>query len=240
MCNDITSEIGTMNRRHHILGAGLGIAATLLASPAWAQRGDDDGEFVILQARYGTERNHIDVTDRLREIARRDRRVRLTNDLLGTDPAPGRDKTLRIFARDRQGRERTFDYPESAWIDGGQFVGWAGGSWGDKNYNGGWAGNPYRDRDAHDDGQFVILRAVYGTPGHEADVTSRLRDLARHDQRFRMGNDTFGLDPDPGRTKHLRIVARDPRGQERSFEYTEGAWVDGTQFTGWGRGDWGR
>ena len=57
-----------MNRRHHLLGTGLGLAATLLAGaslPALAQHGGDDGEFVILQARYGTERNHIDVTDRL-------------------------------------------------------------------------------------------------------------------------------------------------------------------------------
>jgi hypothetical protein len=234
-----TLETAIMNRRHHILG--LGLTASVLAgltAPAWAQRGEDDGEFVILQARYGTERNHIDVTDRLREIARRDRRVRLTNDLFGTDPAPNRDKTLRIFARDRQGRERTFDYPERAWIDGMQFTAWGAGSWGDKTYNGGWTGNPYRDN-AQDDGQFNILSASYGTPGHEVDVTGRLRDLARRDQRVRMGNDTFGVDPDPGRVKRLRIVARDRSGQERSFEYTEGNWIDGAQFSGWGRGDWG-
>lgn len=231
-----------MKRRLYVLGAGAGLATTLLAgvaTPALAQRdNNDDGEFVILQARYGTERNHVDVTERLREIARRDRRVKLTNELLGTDPAPGRDKTLRIFARDRQGRERQFDYPEYAWIDGMQFVGWSSGRWGEPGYNGGWAGNPYRD--GHDDGGYTILRASYGTPGREVDVTGRLRELARRDARFRMGNDTFGVDPDPGRTKRLHIIARDPRGQERSFEYTEGSTVDGAQFTGWSRGDWGR
>ena len=230
-----------MNRRHHILG--LGLAASVLAglaTPALAQRGDDEGEFVILQARYGTERNHIDVTDRLKQIARRDRRVRLTNDLFGVDPDPNRDKTLRIFARDRQGRERRFDYPEHAWIDGGQFLAWSEGRWGEQGYNGGWAGNPYRDRDGGDmggagAGQLTILGAFYGTPGREAEVTGRLRELARRDTRFRMGNDTFGTDPDPGHVKRLRIVARDPSGQERSFEYPEGSWVDGAQFSGWGR-----
>ena len=229
-----------MNRRHYVLGAGLGLATSLvagLAAPAWAQRGEDDGEFVILQARYGTERNHVDVTDRLREVARRDRRVRLTNDLFGVDPDPGRDKTLRIFARDRDGRERRFDYPERAWIDGGQFAAWAGGRWGEPNYNGGWAGNPYRNgrESGRDEGQFTILQASYGTPGHDVDVTMRLRELARRDQRFQMGNDTFGVDPDPGRTKRLLIVARDRSGQERNFEYVERSWVDGAQFVGWGR-----
>lgn len=231
-----------MIRRHYVMGAGLGLATSVLAGfavPALAQRGDDDGEFIILQARYGTDRNHIDVTDRLRELARRDRRVRLTNDLFGVDPDPGRDKMLRIYARDRQGRERRFDYPERAWIDGMQFLGWGAGRWGEPNYNGGWAGNPHRDRDNQDEGQFTILYASYGTPGREIDVTPRLRELARRDQRFRMGNDTFGTDPDPGRGKRLLIVARDARGQEQNFEYPENSWVDGAQFKGWGRGDWG-
>lgn len=230
-----------MQRRHYVLGAGLGLATTLMAgmaAPAWAQRGDDDGEFIILQARYGTDRNHADVTDRLREIARRDRRVRLTNDLFGVDPDPGRDKMLRIYARDRQGRERRFEYPERAWIDGMQFVGWSEGRWGEQGWSGGWNGNPHRDR--NEDGQFTILSASYGNPGREVDVTGRLRELARRDQRFRMGNDTFGVDPDPGRGKRLRIITRDARGQERAFEYAEGSWVDGAQFVGWGRGDWGR
>lgn len=230
-----------MQRRFYVLGAGAGLATSLLAgiaTPALAQRGEDDGEFVILQARYGTDRNHVDVTERLRELARRDRRVRLTNDLFGVDPEPGRDKMLRIYARDRDGRERRFEYPERAWIDGMQFVGWASGRWGEPNWNGGWAGNPYRD--GRDDGQYRILQATYGTPGREVDVTRQLRDLARSDQRFRMGNDTFGVDPDPGHAKRLRILARAPGGQERAFEYAEGSWVDGAVFASWNRGDWGR
>ena len=52
------------------------------AGPA-AARDDDEGEFVILHARYGTEANHADVTDRLRELARRDRSFRLENDEIG-------------------------------------------------------------------------------------------------------------------------------------------------------------
>lgn len=231
-----------MKRRLWTLGLG---AASLLATmplPALAQRerGDgDDGEFVILQARYGTEQNHVDVTDRLRELARQDRRVRLTNDLFGIDPDPGRKKTLRLFTRDRAGAERSFDFREGSDIDGAQFIGWGGGRWGEPDWNGGWQGRRPPRADARDDGEFTIQYATYGTSRRQADVTAALRELARRDQRFRTGNDSFGVDPDPGRKKLLHIVARDRRGQERSFEYAEGAWVDGAQFVGWSRGDWG-
>jgi hypothetical protein len=70
-------------------------------------------------------------------------------------------------------------------------------------------------------------------------VTGRLRDLARQDRSFRMGNDTFGTDPDPGHVKMLRIYARGRDGQTRVFDYPENGVVDGSQFSGWGRGSFG-
>lgn len=229
-----------MQRRPLLLGLG----SSLLSGFALTARAEDDGDFVILHARYGTERSHVDVTGRLRELARRDRRFKLENELFGVDPDPGRTKTLRIFARDRSGRERTFEYREYDWIDGAQFIGWGRGNWGDGSPRG-WQGAEERweerREDRHDDGEFTILYATYGTGRREVDVTDRLRDLARRDVRFRLGNDTFGgLDPDPGQTKVLRIVARDRMGQQRSFEYREHATVDGNQFIGWSRGEWGR
>jgi hypothetical protein len=90
-----------------------------------------------------------------------------------------------------------------------------------------------------DSGQYVILSAQYGTARQHVDVTNRLKELARQDRTFRMGNSTFAVDPDPGQVKSLRIYARVPNGQERMFEYREGSVVDGNLFTGWGRGDWG-
>jgi hypothetical protein len=92
----------------------------------------------------------------------------------------------------------------------------------------------------YDAGQYVILSAQYGTANRHVDVTNRLKELARADRVFRMGNSTFGVDPDPGQMKVLRIYARGPNGQERMFEYREGSTVDGSLFRGWGRGDWGR
>lgn len=91
-----------------------------------------------------------------------------------------------------------------------------------------------------DSGQYAIEAAQYGTAAHHIDVTARLRELARQDRTFRMGNSTFGSDPDPGHVKTLRIYTRGPRGEERMFEYREGSTVDGSMFRGWGGGDWGR
>jgi hypothetical protein len=231
-----------MQRRSLLLTLGT----ALMASASLTAHADDDGDFVILHARYGTENAHVDVTGRLRELARSDRRFRLENDLFGVDPAQGRTKTLRIFARDRNGREQTFEYREHDWIDGARFIGWGGGNWGNGGERGWHGGNDRRDDrngrndDRHDDGQYSIQYATYGTGRREVDVTDRLRELARRDLRFRLGNDTFGgLDPDPGQTKVLRIVARDGNGQQRTFEYREYSTVDGNLFVGWSRGDWG-
>jgi hypothetical protein len=92
---------------------------------------------------------------------------------------------------------------------------------------------------SQDAGQYVILNAQYGTALHHIDVTARLRELARQDRTFRMGNSTFGTDPDPGVVKELRIYTRGPNGQERVFTYREGSTVDGSMFRGWGTGTWG-
>ena len=229
-----------MQRRH----LTLGLASALLGALALPARAEDEGEFVILHARYGTENGHVDVTGRLRDLARQDRRFRLTNDLFGgVDPDPGRQKTLRIFARDRQGQERQFEYRERDWVEGAQFIGWGGGNWGDAGGSRGWHGDRNergeRREEGRDSGEFTILYATYGASGRDVDVTDRLRELARRDQQFRLTNDVFGVDPLPGQTKILRIVARDRAGQQRSFDYREYQTVDGNQFVGWGRGDWG-
>jgi hypothetical protein len=198
-------------------------------------RNDDEGEFVILSAQYGTERRHVDVTDRLKELARADRQFRMGNSSFGLDPDHGVVKTLRIFARGPNGREQMFEYREGGVVDGAQFRGWGRGDWGAGGWSGNWKGGGY----GGDAGQFVILSAQYGTERRHVDVTNRLKELARTDQSFRMGNRSFGVDPDPGVVKVLRIYARGPNRRERMFEYREGSIVDGAQFRSWGRGDWG-
>jgi hypothetical protein len=86
-----------------LLLLALGLVASASAQPR------DEGEYQILQALYGTARHNIDVTPRLRELARSDRAVRMGNDTFGTDPDPGQPKTLRIYARSRDGQTRVFD-----------------------------------------------------------------------------------------------------------------------------------
>jgi hypothetical protein len=199
--------------------------------------GGDSGGYAILHAEYGTERNHVDVTDRLRELARADRSFRMGNSTFGVDPDPGYIKMLRIYTRGPDGRDRMFEYSESSTIDGSQFTGWGEGNWGQQGWNGGWEGGGFREN--RDSGAYTILHAEYGTERNHVDVTDRLRELARADLTFRMGNSTFGVDPDPGYIKALRIYARGPDGRERMFEYRESSTVDGSQFRAWGRGDWG-
>ncbi len=218
-------------RRRVIGGLGSFLTTLVLAPlvPVWARGGDD---YRIQRATYGTPDRNVDVTQRLRELARRDERFVLKNETFGVDPAEHRVKTLRIYATDANGRSRTFEYTEGSWVDGSQFSGWGGGDWG-QGGGGDWNNNN-NNRD-----EYKILRAQYGTSERNIDVTQRLRELARDDQRFRLRNETFGSDPHPGRPKTLRIYARSPSGRTRTFEYAEGSWVDGAQFSGWGGGNWG-
>jgi hypothetical protein len=191
------------------------VLASILTLPAIAQ------QFNIQSADYGFGKQRVDVTQRLRELARANATFRMGNSTFGIDPSPGNVKTLRIHARGPNGRNRLFEYREGSIVDGKMFTGWGGGQW----------GNP--------GGDFVILRALYGTAHRNIDVTQRLRELARTNTFFRMGNSTFGVDPVPGRVKTLRIFARGPRGANQMFEYREGSVVDGSKFSGWGGGNWG-
>jgi len=202
----------------------VALALLLPAATAAAQQPERDaGEYVILSAQYGTERHHVDVTQRLREVARRDKVIQAGNEAFGIDPEPGTVKNLRIIARGPGGRERTFDYREGSRVDGAMFRGWSKGEWGNGHA---------------DEGEFLILSAQYGTEQRHVDVTRRLKELAGADRTFRMGNASFGVDPDFGKLKVLRIYARGADGRERMFEYVEGGLVDGALFRGWSKGEW--
>jgi len=222
-------------------------------NPVLAQR--DDGDYLILQARYGTAESNVDVTQTLKDLARRDVTFRMGNRSFGIDPHPNRVKTLRIYAKGQRGETRVFEYREGSLVDGNLFRGWRGGNWGrDGDYSGAWDQRHERDSDKYgdrggdrsgdrnnraDDGEFLILNARYGTAESNVDVADRLKELARSDRHFRMGNRTFGIDPHPNRIKMLKIFTRGPRGEMRTFEYSEGSVVDGTLFKGWSRGSWG-
>jgi len=211
----------------------MALSLMLLGSVV-AQGPRDEGEYVILSAQYGTEYHHVDVTGRLKELARRDRTFRVNHHSMGGDPDKGHEKVLRIYARGPNGEERMFEYVVGSEVDGRLFRAWDRGEWG----NGGWSGN-WNGGGRVDEGEFLILSAQYGSERRHMDVTERLREMARSDQRFRLDFRDFGRDPDEGHAKALRIFARGPNGQERMFEYVDGSVIDGAQFRGWGRGEWG-
>ena len=91
-----------------------------------------------------------------------------------------------------------------------------------------------------DSGQYVILSAQYGTARRHVDVSNRLKELARQDRIFRMGNSTFGVDPDPGQVKALRIYARGPDGRERMFEVPGQVLPPGTYVFKRAHSEWDR
>jgi hypothetical protein len=201
----------------------------------------DEGQYLILSAHYGNEHNHVDVTNRLKELARADRPFQVNNESMAADPARGEAKMLRVFARGPNGQERSFDFPDNSTFDGRQFRAWGRGEWGDEHWNGGWNGRAEMrgNGGGGDEGQFVILSAQYGTKRRHIDVTNQLREMARRDISVRLDYKTFGEDPARGHAKVLRIYARGPNGHERMFEYQDNSIIDGTQFRGWGRGEWG-
>jgi hypothetical protein len=185
-------------------------------------------QYEILRADYGAGNQRRDVTVAFRQAVCSQPRFRMGNSTFGFDPAPGLKKSLRVYVRGPRGQQTTQEFPESSTIDGTQY-----------NCRGGGGGMrppvmpPNR-------GQYTIMNAAYGTDRRNVDVTNRLRDLASRNTTFRMGNSTFGVDPDPGRIKMLRIYARASSGQRRMFEYREGSTIDGSMFTGWRNGNWGR
>lgn len=214
----------------------------LLVGTGVGQMGGDAGQYVILNAQYGNEYNHVDVTERLRMLAREDKTFRVSHNSMAADPAPGHSKALRVFARGPNGQERFFDFRDGSVFDGGQFSGWRRGEWAAEHWEGGWNGRTNVGEgggENHGGGEYRILTAQYGSERHHVDVTHQLREMARHDVRFRLNYATFGVDPDEGHAKALRIFARGPEGRERMFEYRDNSFIDGSQFRGWGSGEWG-
>lgn len=214
------------------------LALTPTLGVAQLNRNRDQGQYEIVQATYGTARNNVDVTARLRDLARGDSTFVMRNSAFGVDPDPNRVKTLRIYARDASGQNRVFEYADGARVDGSVFTGWNNGNWGSNGSNNRLE-NERRGSNS-DEGRYEIIQARYGTAGRNIDVTNRLRQLARQDRTFRMDNSTFGVDPDQGVPKTLRIFAQDPNGRERMFEYSEGSTIDGSVFIGWNGGNFAR
>jgi hypothetical protein len=181
----------------------------LIAASAAAQYGNsDEGQYQILQASYGTANHNVDVTARLKELARQDRTFRMGNSTFGVDPDEGRVKTLRIYTRGPGGANRMFEYREGSVVDGSQFVGWGSGNWGQGGWSGGWgdSGSGGNWNKGIPNARLNITKAMYGAGNRQRDVTDRLRSLTRDGRLdITVNNDTLGIDPAPGSRKTLWV-----------------------------------
>jgi hypothetical protein len=189
----------------------LAIGASILSTGVGAQ---EEG-WQIVRAEYG-HRNHVtDVTDILKDLVGRggvNGRVAVNNQTMGGDPAPGRDKALRIIARNRRNEEREFNYIEGGFVEARMF----------NVRRDDWDDRPRGDRDQDDRSDLRIIRGYYGVQGRTAIVTDLLRSRVRDGAlSFVVTNSALGVDPAPGADKVLIVVYR-YQGNETAAAVREG------------------
>jgi hypothetical protein len=189
------------------------IGATLFTAGVGAQ---EEG-WQILRADYGFKNQRNDVTDILKDLIERggvNGRVAVNNQTMGGDPAVGKDKALRIFARNRRNEERQFDYNEGGFVEARMFN-VRHEDWDDRLAN-------YGNRDRDDWNSLKIIRAYYGVQGRTVNVTevlqSRIRDGVLS---FVVTNSALRGDPAIGADKILIVVYR-YQGKESATAVNEG------------------
>jgi hypothetical protein len=179
--------------------------------------GAQDDDWQIVRADYGFKNQRSEVTDILKDLVARggvNGRVAVNNQTMGGDPAVGKDKSLRIFAKNRRNEEREFSFNEGTLVDVRMFA-VRHDDWDDRPSN-------YGSREQQDSNGLRIMRAYYGVQGRTADVTDLLRGRAREGVlTFVVSNNALGGDPVPGADKVLIVVYR-YRGQETATAIREG------------------
>src|SRR5438309_11895665 len=191
------------------------IGATLFTAGVGAQ---EEG-WKILRADYGFKNQRSDVSDILKDLIERggvNGRVAVNNQTMGGDPAVGRDKSLRIFARNRRNEEREFNYKEGGFVDVRLFeVRRDRDDWDDRGGN-------YGGRDRDDWNGLRIMRAYYGIDGPTINVTELLRSRVRDGAiNFVVSNSAQGGDPAVVADQFLIVIYR-YKGQEAATFVREG------------------
>ena len=201
------------------------IAATLFTAGVGAQ---EEG-WQILRADYGFKNQRNDVTDILKDLIERggvNGRVAVNNQTMGGDPAVGKDKSLRIFARNRRNEERQFDYNEGGFVEVRMFN-VRHDDWDDRPANYGDHDRDarpahYGDRGREDWNSLTIIRGYYGVQGRTVNVTDVLRSRIRDGVlSFVVTNSALGGDPAIGADKILIVVYR-YQGKESATAVREG------------------
>ncbi len=203
--------------------AGFVIAAVILAIGAAIfsmGAGAQEEGWQIVRADYGFKNQRNDVTDILKDLIGRggvNGRVAVNNQTMGGDPAVGKDKSLRIFARNRKNEEREFSYNEGGFVEVRMFD-VRRDDWDDRSGNLG--GRNQRDRE--DWNELRIVRAYYGVQGKTVNVTDVLRSRVRDGVlTLVVTNNAMGGDPAVGADKILIVVYRS-QGRETAAAVREG------------------
>ncbi len=191
-----------------------------------------ENEWRIVHADYGWKAQRNDVTDLVRDLISRggvNGRVSVNNQTMGGDPAVGKDKSLRIIARNRSNQQREFDYNEGAFVDAAAFVVTPDDDWDARGGDSGRdsdrdadRGASYAGRDRDDWDSLIILRGFYGVQGRMANITPLLRTMVRRGTlTLNVNNAALGGDPAIGAEKVLIVIYR-YQGQEQATAIREG------------------
>jgi hypothetical protein len=196
------------------------IAVVMLAACAAifsTRAGAQEDSWQIVRADYGFRNRRTDVTDILKDLIGRggvNGRVAVNNQTMGGDPAVGKDKQLRIFARNRRNEEREFNYYEGGFVEV-QMFNVRRDDWDDRPRGD-------RDRDRDDRNGLSIIRGYYGVQGRTVNVTDLLRNQARDGVlSLVVTNGALGGDPAIGADKILIVVYR-YQGRESATAVREG------------------
>ncbi len=191
--------------------AVLAVGAAIFSTGSRAQ---EEG-WQIVRADYGFKNKRNNVTDILIDLVGRggvNGRVVVNNQTMGGDPAVGKDKSLRIFARNRRNEEREFNFNEGAFVEARMFM----------VRRDDWDDRPPGYGEREDSYGLRIIRAYYGVQGHTVNVTDLLRSRIREGTlSFVVTNSALGGDPAIGADKVLIVVYR-YQGNETAAAVREG------------------
>jgi hypothetical protein len=191
--------------------AVLAVGAAVFSTGSRAQ---EEG-WQIVRADYGFKNQRNNVTDILKDLVERggvNGRVVVNNQTMGGDPAVGKDKSLRIFARNRRNEEREFNFNEGAFVEARMFM----------VRRDDWDDRPPGYGEREDSNGLRIIRAYYGVQGHTVNVTDLLRSRIREGTlSFVVTNSALGGDPAIGADKVLIVVYR-YQGNETAAAVREG------------------
>ncbi len=174
----------------------------------------------VQSADYGYGNQRQDVTNIVKRLVNgSDFRVNNTN--MGGDPAVGRDKTLRIVARNSSSQVRDFYYKEGHTVPAWQFTGGpTSGRPGWMPGGPGWSNPEPPPGNGHN---LWIVSARWGYGGQWMDVTSRLQGMVNNNRIYvNVTPETMGGDPIRGTPKELTVTYRH-RGRQNSKVVVEGA-----------------